>query len=239
MKKSLVSLSIIISMIFSSSSVRCEEKTNIENEVSTKVEIAEETEIKTKTLDEYIEYNNDILYSGYFNDIKEKLYKKAKKYSNTVTKEMIEMVFESSDNRKSINESSMEEYFTLVAMHLAIMEIESNFNNDVININSTTKDYGIMQVNTVVIPEAKKGLNDKTLDVYDLHDNVEIGSWEIYKCYKKAKRKHSDNVLWWFYAYYNRGLYFENYPWDYNQANIRSKIFIKKFNKYFKILYNK
>ena len=55
-------------------------------------------------------------------------------------------------------------------------------------------------------------------------------------CYNKAKKKHPSNVIWWTYAYYNRGLYFENYSYNYNQANRNSQKFIKVYNKYRKDL---
>lgn len=233
MKKKLIAVIIAITSLMVSS-----EKINVNAENNTNREVINiEKKIK-QDKPNVIHYSNKTLYGGYFETIKEELYKKAHEHSKTVNHKMIDLAFECADERINMNNISIKEYFTLVAIHLAIMEVESNFNNDIICYNSTTKDYGIMQVNSSVIKYAKEGLGDYSLDVFNLHDNVEMGSWEIYECYSKAKRKHPDNILWWFYAYYNRGIFFENYPWDYDEANTRSKIFIKKFNKYFEILYN-
>lgn len=233
MKKKLIAVIIAITSLMVSS-----EKINVNAENNTNREVINiEKKIK-QDKPNVIHYSNKTLYGGYFETIKEELYKKAHEHSKTVNHKMIDLAFECADERINMNNISIKEYFTLVAIHLAIMEVESNFNNDIICYNSTTKDYGIMQVNSSVIKYAKEGLGDYSLDVFNLHDNVEMGSWEIYECYSKAKRKHPDNILWWFYAYYNRGIFFENYPWDYDEANTRSKIFIKKFNKYFGILYN-
>lgn len=234
MKKKLLAIIIAItSLIVSSEKINVNAESNMNQEVTNI-----EKKIKQDNSN-IIYYSNKTLYEGYFKTIKEELYKKAHKNSKTVTHRMIDLAFKSADERINMNKVSIKEYFTLVAIHLAVMEVESNFNNDIVCYNTTTKDYGVMQVNSSVIKYAKEGLNDYSLDVFDLHDNVEMGSWEIYECYSKAKRNHPDNVLWWFYAYYNRGLYFENYPWDYDETNTRSKIFINKFNKYFTILYNK
>ena len=95
------------------------------------------------------------------------------------------------------------------------------------------KDYFLL-----VNSHAKKELNDNTLSVFNLEDNIKMGSWEIYRCLSKAQEKHPNNEIWWFYAYYNRGLWFENRSYDYNEANQRSKKFINIFNNYFNILYN-
>lgn len=180
--------------------------------------------------------SNEILYKEELKDMKKKLLKQAKKSNKNANMEMIDYAFESADNRKSM-EKDMNDYLKLVAMHLSIMEIESNFNNSVICKNPTTLDIGIMQVNTSVVNYIRKGLKDQSLNPYNLKDNVEMGSYELYTCYKKAKKKHPSNILWYTYAYYNRGLYFEKYSWDYDQTNKRSMKFIKAFNKYYKRMF--
>lgn len=177
-----------------------------------------------------------ILYKEEIKDMKKKLLKQAKKSNKNANMEMIDYAFESADNRESM-EKDMNDYLKLVAMHLSIMEIESNFNNSIICKNPTTLDIGLMQVNTSVVGYIRKGLKDQSLNPYNLKDNVEMGSYELYTCYKKAKKKHPSNILWYTYAYYNRGLYFEKYSWDYDQTNKRSMKFIKAFNKYYKRMF--
>lgn len=181
--------------------------------------------------------SNKQLYGTWIDQLKEKIYKKARKSSKTVTREIIDLAFDAAENKVALNKN-MKEHLKLVAIHLAVMEIESNFDNSIINHNPTTDDYGIMQVNSSVIKYCMKGIGDNTLNVFDLEDNIQMGSFEIYECYKKAKEEHPDNVIWWFYAYYNRGMFFEQYDWNYDDADHNSKIFIKKYNKYFRILYN-
>lgn len=183
--------------------------------------------------------SNTKLYGSSIEILKEDLLKKIRKSNKNVTMDIVNLAFKSANNREHIDDITIEEHFRLVALHLAVMEVESNFDNSVIGYNSTTTDYGIMQVNSSVIKYIKDNLNNQSLDVYNIEDNIEMGSFEIYECYSKAKQKHPDNIIWWTYAYYNRGLYFENYAWDYDQTNKRSKKFIRKYNKYFKILYNK
>lgn len=180
---------------------------------------------------------NSELYKEDIEELKKEILKKAKLHSKTVNSDMIDLAFKYADDKSPLD-NSVRKYFKMVAIHLAIMEIESNFDNNIVCNNLTTKDYGIMQVNTQVIPTARKELYNSSLDPYDLEDNVCMGSWEIYECYKKAKRKHPDKLLWYTYAYYNRGLYFENYNYNYDEADQRSRIFIKSFYKYFNILYN-
>ena len=171
----------------------------------------------------------------------DKVYNVAKKHYKTVKREHIELAYEICKERLEPNvDLTMGEFLELFAINVTIMEIESNFNEDLIRNNPTTKDYGIMQVNSSVIKTAEKELKKK-FNILNLLDNVNVGSWEIYTCFTKAKEKHPDDVLWWSYAYYNRGLYFENtQSWKtgscYDQANSRSQIFIDKFNKYYKIL---
>lgn len=169
------------------------------------------------------------------------------KLINTICKEVIDdnpnvsdyrvkRSFISAHNRLSEKEElTYEEYYTVVALILATMEIESNFKDIVCYNNNGSIDYGTMQVNTAIIPEIEKNLGK--LDIKNsIEDNIEAGSWEIYECYKKAKDKHPENVLWYTYAYYNRGLYFENYSYNYEQANTRSIKFIEKFNKYYSVI---
>lgn len=213
--------------------------TNTKNIIAITVNDVDGHSLLDNSVEETVVETNKQLYSTYIEELKLNVLEKVKKVNKNVDIDIINLAFTEADKRKSMNDISIEEYFTLVALHLATMEVESNFNNDTICKNPTTVDYGIMQVNTLIIPEAKKGLEDSSLDVHDLEDNVAMGSWELYECYKKAKEKHPDNVLWYYYSYYNRGLWFENYEYNYDQANKRASKFIKKFNKYFKILYNK
>lgn len=167
-------------------------------------------------------------------ELKKKVLKKARKVSKTVNSKMVDLAFEYA-GYKAPKKENKREYYRMVAIHLTIMELESNFNNSIICNNGTTKDYGIMQVNTMVIPEAKKALKDYSLDVFNLRDNVKMGSWEINLCYKKAKKLHPESVLWWTYAYYNRGMYFKLNSYNYKETNQRSQKFISTYKKYFKL----
>lgn len=170
-----------------------------------------------------------------------KVYEIAKKDYKCVEKKHIEMAYDICAERLDTTKPlSMGEFLELFAINVTIMEIESGFDEDLIGHNPTTKDYGIMQVNSSVIETAEKELGVE-IDVLNLYDNVNAGSWEVYTCFSLAKEKHPDNVLWWTYVYYNRGLYVENTKsWKtgaaLGQANRRSKIFIDKFNKYYSCL---
>lgn len=167
-------------------------------------------------------------------ELKKKVLKKAKKVSRTVNSKMVDLAFEYAGYRAPKKENKRE-YYRMVAIHLTIMELESNFDNSIICDNGSTKDYGIMQVNTMVIPEAKKSLKDYSLDVFNLRDNVRMGSWEVNLCYKKAKKLHPESTLWWTYAYYNRGMYFKLNTYNYKETNQRSQKFITTYKKYFKL----
>lgn len=167
-------------------------------------------------------------------ELKKKVLKKAKKVSRTVNSKMVDLAFEYA-GYKAPKKKNKREYYRMVAIHLAVMELESNFDNSIICNNGSTKDYGIMQVNTMVIPEAQKSLKDYSLDVFNLRDNVKIGSWEINLCYKKAKKLHPESTLWWTYAYYNRGMYFKLNTYNYKETNQRSQKFITTYKKYFKL----
>ena len=230
-KKTIISVIVLSSLGLNSS---------IDNAITIKevkpvIESAKTTTTKKAVKSEAIT-SDAILYKEELKDMKKKLLKQAKKSNKNANMKMIDYAFDSADNRKSM-EKGMNEYLKLVAMHLAIMEIESNFNNSVICKNPTTLDIGIMQVNTSVINYIRKGLENQYLNPYDLKDNIEMGSYELYTCYKKAKKNHPSNALWYTYAYYNRGLYFEKYSWNYNQTNKRSMKFIKAFNKYYKCMF--
>lgn len=138
----------------------------------------------------------------------------------------------------------MDEYLRVTSLVLATMETESNFKYiENTNSNNTT-DHGIMQVNDVAIPHIKEALGEHMDPANNKDHNVEGGSWEIHECYLKAKDKHPEDVIWWTYAYYNRGMYFENtdawknpsnpnYKAVHNQANVRSKIFKEAYNAYY------
>lgn len=197
----------------------------------------EDKELSYKKALYSIELAEELKYSAV-----DKVYNIAKKQYKTVEKKHIELAYDICAERLNPSvELSMGDFLELFAINVTIMEIESGFNQDLIGINPTSKDYGIMQINSTVIKTAEKELGKKLNVEHNLHDNVNVGSWEIYTCFEKAKEKHPDNVLWWSYAYYNRGLYFENtVGWKsgrvFNQANTRSKIFIEKFNKYYKCL---
>lgn len=231
-KKTIISVIVLSSLGLNSS---------IDNAITVKevkpvIESARTATPKKKVVKSQPITSDEILYKEELKDIKKKLLKQAKKSNKNANMKMIDYVFESADNRKSM-EKGMNDYLKLVAMHLSIMEIESNFNNSVICKNPTTLDIGIMQVNTSVVNYIRKGLKNQYLNPYDLKDNIEMGSYELYTCYKKAKKEHTSNSLWYTYAYYNRGLYFEKYNWNYNQTNKRSMKFIKTFKKYYKCMF--
>lgn len=232
-KKTIVSVIVLSSLGLNSSidnAITIKEVKPVVETVSN-ISTSSKKKVKSKVIT-----SNAVLYKEELKDMKKKLLKQAKKSNKNATMKMIDYAFESADNRKSM-EKDMNEYLKLVAMHLAIMEIESNFNNSVICKNPTTLDIGIMQVNTSVVNYIRKGLKDQSLNPYNLKDNIEMGSYELYTCYKKAKKKHPSYALWYTYAYYNRGLYFEKYNWNYNQTNKRSMKFINTFNKYYKCMF--
>lgn len=141
----------------------------------------------------------------------------------------------------------MEEYIRVASLILATMETESNFKYITNNNSNGTQDHGIMQVNDVIIPHIKEALGENLDPINNKDHNVEAGSWEIYECYLKAKDKHPEDVIWWTYAYYNRGLYFEgtdtwknpnnpNYNKVHKQAEIRSEKFREYYNSYYEAL---
>lgn len=174
-------------------------------------------------------------------DLIEKIKEIVKEREKEIEEVDILRALKSSENRV------MEEYIRIASLVLAVMEIESNFKYLVNENSNGTKDYGIMQVNDVIIPHMKEALGNELDPINSKDDNVEGGSYEIYECYLKAKEKHPEDVIWWTYAYYNRGLYFENtdawknpnnpaYKKVHNQANVRSEKFIKIFNAYFDAL---
>lgn len=135
------------------------------------------------------------------------------------------------------NKKTMDEYYTIASLILATMEVESNFKMINCTNNNGTTDYGIMQVNTSIIPEIKKSLGNSVNELkYNTRQNVKAGTYEIMLCYDKASKKHPDNIIFWHYAYYNRGLYFENYSYDYNQMYKRSNKFESKFYKYYDLM---
>lgn len=155
----------------------------------------------------------------------------------SINMDIINCAFNSAKNR--MPDASENEYNTMVALHLAVMEVETGFKPNTIGKNTSTFDYGIMQVNETAINHAKDYLDNPYLNEFILADNVEIGSAIIDQCYRQALEKHpGENTIWWMYAYYNRGLYFENYSWDFVQANARSNKFIQKYNSYYNILIN-
>lgn len=143
----------------------------------------------------------------------------------------------------------MDEYIRVAALVLATMETETGFKHMVHENKNGTVDYGIMQVNEVVVPHLKEALGEHLDPINNKDHNVEGGSWEIYECYLKAKDKHPEDVIWWTYAYYNRGQYFEstdvwknsknpNHEAVKKQADIRSKKFKQCYNAYFEALSN-
>lgn len=148
---------------------------------------------------------------------------------------------------KSTENRIMDEYIRIASLVLATMETETGFRHIVSENNNGTKDYGIMQVNDVVIPHVKDALGEWIDPINNKDHNVEAGSYEVYECYLKAKEKHPEDVIWWTYAYYNRGLYFEtkdawknpnnpNYKAVHKQAEVRSEIFREKYNAYYEAL---
>lgn len=175
----------------------------------------------------------------------DRIYRNNKKAHPGISKYEIKRAFISARNRMPKKYCTMKDYYTRVALILATMETESDFRKINHRNSNGSIDYGVMQVNSSVIPTIKKALGSKVtyLKTRTSH-NIEAGSYEIISlCYNKAKKKHSGNTIWWTYAYYNRGLYFENtYGWKHNrsaiykQANARSKIFINKYNRYYKDL---
>lgn len=210
-------------------------KTKIKIEAEENKQIESSKEIKNKKEEnkkEPIIYKSNLaieIEDKYIN----KIYDNIKNEYKYVTKDKIRYAFNSARNRMPEEQCLMSEYYTKVALILATMEAESGFQK----INSKTQDYGLMQINEIAIPTLINNLGDDViyLKTNDAH-NVEAGSYIIDICYNKAKEKHSDNIIWWTYAYYNRGLYFENEPWDYNQTNKRSSSLIKRYNKYHEML---
>lgn len=208
---------------------------SIVGEFNSEAEVIKPKEIQVEEITLNDKYN-----SKKHKEIQDKIintiYDKVSKKHKHITKYKIKRSFISAKARlKDKDNLTYEEYYNVVALILATMETESDFRNIICHNTNGSIDYGIMQVNTSIISEIEDDLGD--LDIENSKkDNIEAGSWEIYKCYEKALSKHPDNIIWWTYAYYNRGMYFENYDYDYDQANTRSKIFIKKYNKYYKLI---
>lgn len=165
------------------------------------------------------------------------IYKHNKKAHPSISKYKIKRAAITAKNRSS-KKTSTSEYKRKVALLLATMEVESDFKMINHRNSNGTIDYGIMQINSSVIPTIKKAMGNKVSKLKtNVAHNIEAGSYEIITlCYNKAKKKHPNNVIWWTYAYYNRGLYFENYSYNYNQANARSQKFIKVYKRYLKDL---
>lgn len=145
---------------------------------------------------------------------------------------------------KSAENRVLDEYIRITALVLATMNTETNFSHETNENPNGTKDYGIMQVNDVVIPHLKEALGEDIDPINNKSDNIESGSWEIYDCYLQAKEKHPEDVIWWTYAYYNRGKYFEsqdswknhnnpNYEAVHKQADARSSKFKEHYNFYY------
>ncbi|MEG1494674.1 MAG: transglycosylase SLT domain-containing protein [Bacilli bacterium] len=141
----------------------------------------------------------------------------------------------------------MDEYIRVASLILATMETETGFKHMVHKNPNGTVDYGIMQVNEVVVPHVKEALGKHMDPINNKDHNVDAGSYEIYECYLKAKEKHPEDVIWWTYAYYNRGMYFENTEAWKNinhpshkkvkkQADVRSEIFRECYEAYYKAL---
>lgn len=175
------------------------------------------------------------------NEIINIIYDENKEENPSISKYKIKRSFISALNRTKDKENLIyEEYYTVVALILAVMEIESNY-NEINNYNNNgTIDYGVMQINSLTIPEIEEEFEE--LDIKEsMNDNIEAGSYQIYECYKKASEKHPNDILFYTYNYYNRGLYFEDTAsWKngycYNQAYKRSSIFIKKYYKYYNLI---
>lgn len=200
---------------------------------------------EAKAIETQIPQENKITLNDKYNSKKHKemqnklidtIYDKVNKKQKHITNYKIKRSFISAKARLEYKDDfTYEEYYNVVALILATMETESNFKNIICYNTNGSIDYGIMQVNTSIISEIENDLGN--LDIENSKkDNIEAGSWEIYKCYEKASKKHPKNIIWWTYAYYNRGMYFEKYDYDYDQADTRSKIFIKKYNKYYKLI---
>lgn len=168
------------------------------------------------------------------------------------TVESRNLKIDQADILRALNSSEnriMDEYIRVAALALTVMELESGFKHiNSTNTNGTT-DHGIMQINEVVIPHLKKELGDDIDPINSKDDNVEGGTLTIYQCYTKAKEKHPEDVMWWTYAYYNRGLYFEstdswknpnnpNYNEVHKQADARSKKFKECYEAYYNGLTN-
>lgn len=180
-------------------------------------------------------------YSNAIADAVNKKGEDSKNPSMKITKADTKRALKSAENRV------MDEYLRITALILATMDVETNFKHITNDNPNGTKDHGIMQVNDAIIKQANESLGEHLDPVNDDDDNVEVGSWEVYECYNRAKEKHPEDVIWWTYAYYNRGLYFEradywtnpNHP-DYKQArkqaDARSAKFKQDYERYYKAL---
>lgn len=181
------------------------------------------------------EYNNED-HVSIEDDLVDNIYNKISNEYKYISKDKIKSSFISANNRLSDKQSfTYNQYYSVVALVITTMEIESSFTDTVCYNNNGTSDYGVMQINSGTIPEIEEAIGD--VDIKNsTKDNIEAGSWKIYECYKKALDKHFDKIIWWTYAYYNRGMYFENNEYNYSQANTRSNIFIEKYNKNYNMI---
>lgn len=67
-----------------------------------------------------------------------------------------------------------ETYGVPVPLALAIIEIESDFNPNVV---SSTRDYGLFQVNRCNFSSCRAHMNDNSIDFLDPITNIECGVW--------------------------------------------------------------
>lgn len=163
----------------------------------------------------------------------------SKKIAETinVNPTIIEYAFEEAELYVDTS-NTMNEYYEIVSVILATMDIESSFehNTTCSNTNKTT-DYGIMQVNSVTIKDIKLKLGDSVSNYKeDIKHNIKAGTYEAMLCWNKAKKVHPEDVPFHSYAYYNRGLWYEQKPFNKAQRDKRSNIFKSKYFKYYDMI---
>lgn len=157
-----------------------------------------------------------------------------------IDKQIIEYAFEEAEIYVDLNDNyTMKDYYEIVSVILATMEVESSFEQNLVCSNVTSVDYGIMQVNSLTVKDMKKVLGSSINDYkYDIKQNIKAGTYEAMLCWEKAKEKHPDDVPFYSYAYYNRGLYYEGRNFNVNERNKRSSKFKNVYYKYFDICNN-
>ncbi|MBG9793587.1 hypothetical protein ABD76_14250 [Paenibacillus dendritiformis] len=92
---------------------------------------------------------------------------------------------------------------------LALIKVESNFDTDLVHSNPNgTKDYGLVQMNSVNVSRLSKAIGRSNLDMFEPKDNILLGLAELLECRAYWKDKYKgDELEKAMLLAYNRGRY--------------------------------